>query len=94
MNGNASGNTEISARRTLSARSRWRMRVPDSRANTISSAMRNSNKSAEDAERLEADAHEGEEARAAEREEHQDEPGDQHRLERHLVLVAGDWHRR
>ncbi len=42
MNGNASGNTEMSARRTLSARSLLEVRVPDSRAKTISSAMRNS----------------------------------------------------
>ena len=42
MNGKASGNTEMSARRRLSACSSVEVRVPDSRANTISSATRNS----------------------------------------------------
>src|SRR5215469_11827715 len=42
MNGNASGNTEMSARRRLSAASPEEVRVPDSRANTISSDRRNS----------------------------------------------------
>src|SRR5882762_214715 len=44
MNGNASGKTEISARRRLSAASLLEVRVPDSRANTISSASRNNSK--------------------------------------------------
>src|SRR5262245_42694816 len=43
MNGNASGKTEMSARRLLSTFSSLEVRVPDSRANTISSAMRKSN---------------------------------------------------
>ncbi len=43
MKGNASGNTEMSARRRLSACSSVEVRAPDSRANTISSASRNSN---------------------------------------------------
>src|SRR6266480_1817641 len=40
----ASGKTEISARRRLSAASLLEVRVPDSRANTISSASRNNSK--------------------------------------------------
>ena len=44
MNGNASGKTEMSARLRLSAASLLEVRVPDSRANTISSASRNNNK--------------------------------------------------
>ena len=42
MNGNASGNTEMSARFFASTRSFEVWRVPDSRAKTISSAIRNS----------------------------------------------------
>ena len=44
MKGNARGKTEISARFLLSTFSSLEVRVPDSRANTISSAMRKSNK--------------------------------------------------
>ena len=44
MKGKASGNTEMSARRRLSACSSDEVRVPDSRANTISSATRNSSR--------------------------------------------------
>ena len=44
MNGKASGNTEMSARRLLSAGSLLEVRVPDSRANTISRDSRNSSR--------------------------------------------------
>ena len=44
MNGNARGKTEMSARFLLSTFSSLEVRVPDSRAKTISSAMRKSNR--------------------------------------------------
>ena len=88
MNGNASGNTEISARRTLSARSLLEVRVPDSRANTISSAMRNSSSPPKMRNASILIPASAQERGAAEREQHQDEAGDQHGLERHLVLIA------